>query len=761
MVLDARAEPKHDEDAVSAEDLDERQDVMTRTDEEIAVASRQFTMAGIVSTKQRRLEDELAADSAPPGSFTSNSTKELLCLEYVAGFQRQFERMFPQRRSLYLLPPNECGRAKFVCTTIRPTLLPFRDLYDYQPMARFLAGLITYEPLADPRAPPKCLPSPSFTLKWRAGDSYDFSVLLVSFLIGAGYDAFVVHGLAPRWICLLDQSKTPLPVLPVEELLKKQKELTPEQARLAAAAAQSSGDSIKLESRSTFTSKYLTMQQERILKETQAKEKRLLDSVYDEEEDDDDPLEGKRMHAWVLVRAGKRDVAEHFFLEATTGLRYPLRDCPYAQIESVWNHENYWVNMQPHPVDMMLFDLSNATDWEYVFLSAAERRSAKDAEGDAKGDLSDGLKSLSASENGSPNNQDDDQDLILDVPPSWVSKLHIDRASYKKKFVTDSQRVTIYRRAKLEEFAENSHDQGLIVRVTLYRDNSYTLPVEIREFFKNRKDKLEMRKRFPLESKFEEHFAPGRLPEALKARIEWIGHRRELQFYASARMDGLLKREEFIQKRTLEHFEGRDDFLVFRSVTMTNDKDEVDSKNPYVLPGGSTGELAIKKMKEKFARNPALPADEDARKKTYNVQEGNIRVNFQYATGKITAGARTYYKAASMPVDVVMADPNAPKPKLSVLEDELRASLQVQERKEEAWLMDARARKTHVLLLLFCRWRRTATARCGIPRSRRRTFSRSASARRWPSCWRPASSMPTTTRPRPTSATRPRRAARM
>lgn len=714
MVLDTKAEPKHDDDATT-EDLDERQDVVTRTDEEIAVASRQFTMSGIVSTKQRRLEDELAAAKAPPSSFTSNSTKELLCLEYVAGFQRQFERMFPQRRPLYLFPPNECGRAKFVCTTIRPTLLPFRDLYDYQLMARFLAGLITYEPLADPRSPPKCLPSPSFTLKWRAGDSYDFSVLLVSFLVGAGYDAYVVHGLAPRWICLMDQSKTLLPVLPVEEALRKQseKELTPEQARLTTAAAQTNGDTTKLESRSAFTSKYLAMQQERITKENQAKEKRLLESVYDEEEDDDDPLEGKRMHAWVLIRAGKREVSEHFFLEATTGRSYPLRDSPYLRIESVWNHENYWVNMQPHPVELMLFDLANATDWEYVFLSAAERKSAKDSSDDAKGDLSDDLKILNSSENGS---QDDDQDLILDVPPSWVSKLHIDRASYKKKFVTDSQRVTTYRRAKLEEFAENSHDQGLIVRVTMYRDNSCTLPVEIREFFKNRKDKLEMRKRLPLESKFEEHFAPGRLPEALKARTEWIGHRREFQFYASARMDGLLKREEFIQKRTMEHFEGRDDFLVFRSVTMTNDKDEVDSKNPYVLPGGSTGELAIKKMKEKFARNTALPADEDARKKTYNVQEGNIRVNFQYATGKITSGARTYYKAASIPVDVVMADPNAPKPKLSVLEDELRASLQVRCRAGNGTKCSSDSSA------VLCRWRRTATVLCGIPRSRRRTF---------------------------------------
>lgn len=709
---DMKAEPKHDDDDDVSPDnnFEERQELFERSDEEIALAARQFTVAGVVSTKQRRLEDDVV-HPARLASYSFNCTKELLCLEYVAGFQKQFEHMFPaRRRPLYLFPPNEKGIPKFVCTTIRPTLLPYRDLYEHQSLARFLAGVIEYEPLSDPISPPRCLPSPSFTLQWRAGDSFDMAVLLVSFLVGAGYDAYVVHGAAPRWICLLDQSKTSLPVLSVEEEPPKKSRDAREVGALSSSAdptqnARSANDSAadskvsvkapttlpaddaKRASRSTFTSKYLEMQQERDRQkssETRAREQKdQIDVLYDDEEEEDDPLEGKRVHAWVLVRAGKRDVAEHFFIEASTGRTYSLRDAPYLGIECVWNHENYWVNMQHHPVHTTLLDLANPTDWEYVFLSAAERKSAKDGGGgsgdDAK-DLSDDLKSLHSTTSEGDNQREDDGDdeeLILDVPPSWVAKLTIDRAVYKKKFVTDSQRVTLFRRAKVEEFAENSHDQGLIVRVTLYRDNGCTLPIEIREFFKNRKDKLETRKRFPLASKFEEHFGPGRVPEALKARIEWIGYRREFHFYTSARMDGLVKREEFIQKRTVEHFDGRDDFLIFRSVTLTTEKDEVDAKNPYVLPGGPTGELAIKKMKEKFARDPSRPADDDARKKTYNVQEGNIRVHFHYATGKITAGSRVYFKAPSTPVEVVMADPNATKPKLSILDDELRASIQV------------------------------------------------------------------------------------
>ncbi|KAL3673419.1 hypothetical protein V7S43_001131 [Phytophthora oleae] len=676
MALDMRADAKDVND-----NYDDRQDVLTQSDEEAAVAARQFTMAGVVSTKQRRLVDDVV-DAVEIPSYNSNSPKEQLCLEYIAGFQRQFERMFPQRRPLYLHPPNEKGVPKFVCTTIRPTLLPYRDLYDCHALARFMAGVVEYEPLANPTIPPVCLPSSTFTLKWRSGDSFDLATLVTSFLIGAGYDAYVVNGIAPRWLCLLDQSKAPLPVLPVEEELKKtqERETASDPIKGLSEAVDKGIREETLVSRTTFTSKYLE-RQEQSEKDRLEKARRVLDFSYGDNDEEEDPLEGKRVHAWVLVRAGKREVSEHFYLEPSTGRSYSLTDSPYTSIESVWNHENYWVNMQQQPVHLTLFDLANPTDWEYVFLSAAERKSAKEADQGSKGgvDLSDDLKMLSTDgDNQHGLESTDEDDLILDIPPSWVTKLHIDRTTYKKRFVKDCQHVTLYHRAKVEEFAENSHEQGLIARVTLFRDVGCALPIEIREYFKNRKDRLESRTRFPFEGKFEERFLPGRIPEALRSRIEWIGYRRELQFYTSARPDGLIKREEDILKRVVEHFDGRDDFLIFRSVTLATDKDEVDSKNPYILPGGPAGEISIKKMKEKFARNSAIVADDDQRKRAFNVHEGSIRVYFHYATGKITAGLRAYYKAPNVPVEVVLADPNAKKPKLSVLENELRASLQME-----------------------------------------------------------------------------------
>lgn len=59
-----------------------------------------------------------------------------------------------------------------------------------------------------------------------------------------------------------------------------------------------------------------------------------------------DHLYGLRVHAWVLVLSGKREVPETFFIESLTGQATSTKDDEYLGIESVWNHKNYWVNMQ-------------------------------------------------------------------------------------------------------------------------------------------------------------------------------------------------------------------------------------------------------------------------------------------------------------------------------------------------------------------------------------------------------------------------------
>ncbi|PNJ62889.1 DRC7 isoform 8, partial [Pongo abelii] len=59
-----------------------------------------------------------------------------------------------------------------------------------------------------------------------------------------------------------------------------------------------------------------------------------------------DALHGLRVHSWVLVLSGKREVPENFFIDPFTGHSYSTQDEHFLGIESLWNHKNYWINMQ-------------------------------------------------------------------------------------------------------------------------------------------------------------------------------------------------------------------------------------------------------------------------------------------------------------------------------------------------------------------------------------------------------------------------------
>lgn len=60
---------------------------------------------------------------------------------------------------------------------------------------------------------PSSLYSPTTILKYQRGNCFDFTVLLCSLLIGAGYDAYCVHGYATLEMCSLDQTQELCPRL--------------------------------------------------------------------------------------------------------------------------------------------------------------------------------------------------------------------------------------------------------------------------------------------------------------------------------------------------------------------------------------------------------------------------------------------------------------------------------------------------------------------------------------------------------------------
>ena len=364
--------------------------------------------AGATNPKLGRcLAVEARRDKAAP-SFRANSSREAAALQYADDFRITFSQIHPQRRPLLLERPNECGVPKLVVSTVRPTKLPYSMLYDWHGVARFVSEFVSYEPLDNALAYPSRLPSPSTVLDWQAGDSFDLAILEASLLLGVGYDAYVVVGYALRSITQNDQSCLVCPWLePVEQQGKDAAVAAGARAK-PVASGQNAKPKYLIKKPVKLESQFLTLAsnaEQRAIEEAQAAEAASIAAAAAAEaeaqaaaerqnaDDLSDTLKGRRLHAWVLVRSGKRDVGESFFLEPGMGRRYPLTECPYFGVEAVWNNLNYWVNIQrgctgdPYGSVQALpptvsFDLGDAAKWEALF---GEDAPAVDSEGEDDG----------------------------------------------------------------------------------------------------------------------------------------------------------------------------------------------------------------------------------------------------------------------------------------------------------------------------------------------------------------------------------------
>jgi hypothetical protein len=625
----------------------------------------------------------------------------------VADFQSRFKELYPFRRPLLTCPKNEAGVPKFVCTTLRPTQLGWESLNDKEALAKFVAGFLDFEPLEDPLEPPAVISGPACVIDWQLADSYEFAIVLCSFLLGAGYDAYCVHGYAPRFVCEQDQSGLECPLL--------------EELALADAAEEGSaamGESSKaeedspyaLQARFDFKSKFQLAQQRRAeerANEAKAADLKLMEA--EEEQEADDPLQGKRVHCWVLVCPGKRGEEGYTFIEPTTGRLYPVDGvgCPYLGVEACWNNVNYFVNMQtpdsttaeaaaeaaraasgkkkkkkkkksdnagdgddtpPRPTgttpDGMFqveWDFANSAHWQLMFNTKRMRDAAQalrrgadagiggDGENmamDADGIGGDMLAEGDEEEDGE--GKEEAIDDSLDCPVSWCGPVRISQLAHRRRYgKSASGRTILFKRSRMELFAPHTHKQGIVTRVTEYEEKERITPLKVTEIFAHRGDKLERRMRFPLEGRTREIFGPGR-PRKLRELEVRLGKWHRLLFYSAARLDGLKMREDVYGKSMTETFEGRTDGLTARSVTVEVEESG-EKSHLFTLPGGGRRELVIRRMSQHFAK-PAKNATNAGRtieQRTFFLlpkSEARIHDVFHHAQGKITQEERTFRK---------------------------------------------------------------------------------------------------------------------
>ena len=301
---------------------------------------------------------------------------------------------------------------------------------------------------------------------------------MASLLIGAGYSAYCVSGYAKKNIIHNDQTQRTFPfeIEPEEEPVKEEKKVFKE-------------SKYKLKTRPNLTSNFVKENYD-IKEEIEQVEKQVSEEIDSEKreseelKDEDSPKKIvkslKFVHCWVVVLPGRRDVKSPFFIEPSSGDVIEVSDADavgYQEIESVWNHENYWCHMFPEKKSSEVsFDLKDLFHWEHIFIHNSKR---EDLDEDDETHREEKVIELLSIEEGE---YDDD---LLDVPTSWVGKISISKRKYEDRY-PQNNKIVRYLNTTLELFSPYVMDDLLTKRITVYHDLSDKIK-ETHCYFSNRK----------------------------------------------------------------------------------------------------------------------------------------------------------------------------------------------------------------------------------------------------------------------------------
>ena len=308
--------------------------------------------------------------------------------------------------------------------------MPYSHLFNLDEMSKFISDFLYYEA----KEYKGMLWSPTYVLATQIGNSLEISHILVSFLLGFGYRAYVVCGWVDEATSKMDRSADKCPFL-----LKESSKEDTDSSHLVTKYTPKKPPELK--------SKYVQFLHK--LKQEFAQGKRpsmlpkLIDPTATQEENGEDEAkevdeDPKFFHAWVYI-----DIIDSagFFIEATTGERKPLNHPSYKCINSVWNHENYWLNNQCDEEwkNEKSLDLSNTSKWiKFVC----------DMELPPKGD-----------------GQEDSPKRLLNNLQGWLLELGVPRDCFELMYRL-GQKSSAFHNVNVEFFAPYLLKDGMVQRVT-------------------------------------------------------------------------------------------------------------------------------------------------------------------------------------------------------------------------------------------------------------------------------------------------------
>ncbi|KAK2850901.1 hypothetical protein Q5P01_007177 [Channa striata] len=546
-----------------------------------------------VSAHDELLWDRDKVENLCPETYRINSPDEIRLLAIADNFQRQYSHLYPERKPLLLCPVNECGLKKFVSTTIRPTPPTYPELFTWEGCASFVAGFLSLDLLESPVELPRYLFSSTSVLLSQKATCFEFATLLCSLLLGA-LDAYCVSGYAAKGMCVLDQS---LQECPLQDAVVKSESSKQEQDE----------DKYTVKPPKELESCFL-MEQE---KKKQEAEAALLQQQKQQEESEQppaDPLRGLRVHY------------------------YSTTDDNFLGVESVWNNLNYYVNVQDCSnccADIM-YDLEDLNTWEPVLFGATSKKQL----------ILDVLKKKEMRDLVNIDDEEEEEEPhAFEMPRSWVKYITITKKDLETRW-PGGKKVTCYRKAKLENFAPYVKVDGLVKRLTTYKDLACTEVTVVKEWYQHRQDHLKERELDKADGFTTERFQHGRSFCLLFHSYKTLNSdsKHEMQF-SDARVDDLVRRVVLPGEMT-EFFKGRPDFLYYRHVVFNR---HVQFSETY-QDTEDVDKHFIQKVVERFHRNRAKAANQDVAERVFLLNKRQMEVTYHLEDHRFIPSRRSFIK---------------------------------------------------------------------------------------------------------------------
>jgi len=409
-------------------------------------------------------------------------------------------------------------------------------------------------------------------------------------LIGAGYNAYVVYGKAPRAITTKDESNLVCPVL-TDDIKIIELDLEDDKKEMVS----------EMEDRKPVESQYDKRVQEE--EEKKKADEWRKNNVIDDDQPElerHDPWLHKRIHAWVLLKKNKR-VKNDIFIEAATGRIYGLQDNPFETIDAIFNNFNFWINLHPNkPSKETDLNFNNKDNWEFVMLNTNDNNDdILDDEGNEENPISE-IKTK--------NDMEDPDDLKghgLDMPPPWPNKVHISLYAYNNR-VPMSTQTFYYQKTRVDKFSPYSQPDGMIMKIYKYSDFARLILEEVEYRYRNRTDKLYKKIKRPYEHKTIDFYLPGQ-SFGWKNVEEVESQYRKVHFYPTNYVSGLIYREEIFQKKIIHKYISRDDRVIERKVNFQKDlSDKPTSYKNFMDNPMYERRMLITKFTQKYLANPMI-----------------------------------------------------------------------------------------------------------------------------------------------------------